>query len=109
MAAPAARQLIAERSTLYNFRVAIQSFSDADTQALFTAGKSKRFASIAGVATRKLSQLDAAPSINFMKSPPGNDLKEYDGAWHVRINQQWRLTFKWGDAGPYDVLIKDPH
>lgn len=44
-----------------------------------------------------------------MKAPPGNDLKEYDGAWHVRVNQQWRLTFKWGDSGPYDVKIEDPH
>ncbi|MBS0445564.1 MAG: type II toxin-antitoxin system RelE/ParE family toxin [Proteobacteria bacterium] len=41
--------------------------------------------------------LDAAPSLNFMKAPPGNDLKEYGGAWHVRINDQWRLTFKWGE------------
>jgi len=45
----------------------------------------------------------------FMKAPPGNDLKEYDGAWHVRINGQWRLTFKWGPSGPFDVLIEDPH
>ena len=57
----------------------------------------------------KLAQLDAAPSLNFMKVPPGNDMKEYDGAWHVRINDQWRLTFKWGENGPYDVLIEDPH
>ena len=42
-------------------------------------------------------------------APPGNDLKEYDGAWHVRINDQWRLSFKWGESGPYDVLIEDPH
>ena len=89
--------------------MAIQSFSDADTETLYTTGKCKGFANIAGVATRKLAQLDAAPSLNFMKSPPGNDLKEYEGALHVRINQQWRLTFKWGEAGPYDVLIEDPH
>jgi toxin HigB-1 len=44
-----------------------------------------------------------------MKAPPGNELKEYDGAWHVRINVPWRLTFKWGDSGLYDVLIEDPH
>ena len=60
-------------------------------------------------AIRILAQLDAAPSVSFMKAPPGNDLKEYDGAWHVRINDQWRLTFKWGESGPYDVLIEDPH
>ena len=89
--------------------MAIQSFSDADTQELFTTGKCKRFAAIAAAAIRKLTQLDSAPTTNFMKLPPGNDLKFYDDAWHVRINRQWRLTFKWSDAGPYDVLIEDPH
>ncbi len=89
--------------------MAIQSFLCADTQALFEAGRSARFANIKKVAERKLAQLAAAPSLNFMKAPPGNDLKEYDGAWHVRINDQWRLVFKWGASGPYDVLIDDPH
>ncbi|HEY1128248.1 MAG TPA: type II toxin-antitoxin system RelE/ParE family toxin [Roseateles sp.] len=89
--------------------MSIQSFACAETQALFTTGKSAQFANIKKVAERKLAQLDAAPSLNFMKSPPGNDLKEYDGAWHVRINDQWRLTFKWGDSGPYDVKVEDPH
>lgn len=87
----------------------IQSFMDAETQALFTTGKSRRFVNIRSVAERKLAQLDAAPSVNFMKAPPGNDLKEYDGAFHVRINDQRRLTFKWGVNGPYDVVIEDPH
>jgi proteic killer suppression protein len=89
--------------------MSIQSFECGDTEALFTTGKCKRFANIAKVATRKLAQLDAATRIEDMKAPPGNDLKEYDGAWHVRVNQQWRLTFKWGDSGPYDVKIEDPH
>jgi proteic killer suppression protein len=89
--------------------MSIQSFSCVDTQALFETGRSARFASIKSVAERKLAQLNAAPSLGFMRAPPGNDLKEYDGAWHVRINDQWRLTFKWGDSGPFDVLIEDPH
>lgn len=89
--------------------MSIQGFSCFDTQALFETGKSAKFGNIKTVAERKLAQLDAAPSLNFMKVPPGNDLKEYDRAWHVRINDQWRLTFKWGDGGPYDVLIEDPH
>jgi proteic killer suppression protein len=89
--------------------MAVQSFSCADTQALFETGKSARFANIKEVAVRKLTQLNAAPTLGFLRMPPGNDLKEYDGAWHIRINQQWRLTFKWGDSGPYDVLIEDPH
>lgn len=89
--------------------MSIQSFSCVDTQALFETGKSARFANIKSVAERKLAQLNAAPSLGFMRAPPGNDLKEYDGAWHVRINDQWRMTFKWGDSGPFDVLIEDPH
>ena len=89
--------------------MAIQSFSCVNTQLLFTTGRSAKFANIKTVAERKLVQLDAAPSIEFMRAPPGNDLKEYDGAWHVRINDQWRLTFKWGESGPFDVLIEDPH
>lgn len=89
--------------------MSIQSFSCIDTQALFETGKSARFANIKSVAERKLAQLNAAPSLGFMRAPPGNDLKQYDGAWHVRINDQWRLTFKWGDSGPFDVLIEDPH
>ena len=89
--------------------MSIQSFACPDTEGLFTTGKCRRFVNIKSVAERKLAQLDAAPSVNFMKAPPGNDLKEYDGAWHVRINDQWRLTFKWGESGSYDVLIEDPH
>ena len=89
--------------------MSIQNFSCVDTRALFETGKSARFANVKKAAERKLAQLDAAPSLNFMKAPPGNDLKEYDGAWHVRINDKWRLTFKWGDSGPYDVLIEDTH
>lgn len=53
----------------------IQSFSCPDTEQLFTSGKNAKFANIRDVATRKLTQLDAAPSLGFMKSPPGNDLK----------------------------------
>ena len=87
----------------------IQSFACRETQTLFTTGKSRRVRNNKSVAERKLAQLDAAPSVNFMKVPPGNDLKEYEGAWHVRINDQWRLSFKWGESGPYDVLIEDPH
>ena len=89
--------------------MSIQSFSCADTLALFTTGRSARFANIKKVAERKLAQLDAAPSLNFMKAPPGNDLKEYDGAWHVRINDQWRVCFEWRADGAYRVEIVDYH
>jgi len=89
--------------------MSIQSFACPDTRQLFVTGRSARFSGMASVAMRKLTQLDNAPSLNFMRMPPGNDLKSYDGAWHVRINRQWRLTFKWGESGPHDVKIEDPH
>jgi proteic killer suppression protein len=80
--------------------MAIRSFSCAYTQQLFTTGKCARFANIRDVAIRKLTMLDAAPTLGFMRMPPGNDLKQYDDAWHVRINQQWRMTFKWVTTAP---------
>jgi len=89
--------------------MSIQSFVSEATQELFTTGRSARFANIKKVAERKLTQLDAASTVEFMRAPPGNDLKWYDDAWHVWINEQWRLTFKWGDNGPFDVLIEYPH
>jgi proteic killer suppression protein len=107
--ASAQKKLTVNRITDNIFAMAIQSFSCAATEALFTTGVSRRFVNIKAMAERKLAQLDAAPSLLFMKAPPGNDLKEYNGVWHVRINRQWRLCFKWGPNGPYDVHIDDPH
>ena len=89
--------------------MSIQSFSCKETEQLFLTGKSSKFSNIRNVAERKLIQLDSAPSINFMMAPPGNELKEYAGFWHVRINDQWRLKFKWSESGPYEVIISDPH
>lgn len=89
--------------------VTIKSFSDADTEAIFKTGKNRRFAAIVNVATRKLTQLNAAVINDDMGSPPGNDLKLYDDFWHVRINDQWRLAWKWGADGPEQVKIYDPH
>ena len=91
--------------------MAIRSFADADTEQLFRDGANKRFAAITKAATRKLQQLDSAPTVGFMRLPPGNDLKFYDDAWHLRINRQWRLTFQWDEAAgaPFKVVIEDLH
>lgn len=91
----------------------IRSFRCKDTQALFETGKSRRFFGVARVATRKLAQLDAAQTLGFLRSPPGNRLEAPHGAragQHcIRINDQFRVCFRWGDDGPEDVEIVDYH
>ena len=91
----------------------IKSFRCKETQKLFETGRSKRFGSITKVATRKLAQLDAAETLEFLRSPPGNRLEELkgdrDGKHSIRINDQWRACFRWTEAGPADVEIVDYH
>jgi proteic killer suppression protein len=91
----------------------IQGFRCKDTQALFEGEHPRRFRAIETVATRKLAMLDAAKTLEFMRSPPGNRLEalkgDRAGQWSVRINDQWRLCFVWTDAGPDAVEIVDYH
>lgn len=91
----------------------IQSFKCGDTQALFETGKSRRFANIKDVAERKLTQLAAATTLEFLRSPPGNHLEALSsdriGQHSVRINKQWRVCFVWTAEGPADVEIVDYH
>jgi toxin HigB-1 len=91
----------------------IKGFRCADTRALFETGKSKRFGAIITVATRKLTQLDAAATLEFLKSPPGNHLEALKGdrknQYSIRLNDQWRICFRWTTAGPEDVEIVDYH
>ena len=91
----------------------IKSCWSADTRKLFETGKSKRFRAILTVATRKLTQLDAAATLEFLRSPPGNHLEalkgDRKGQRSIRINDQWRICFRWTAAGPEDVEIADYH
>ena len=91
----------------------IKSFRCAETQALFETGKSRRFSGVANVAMRKLAQLDAAETLEFLRAPPGNRLEalrgDRAGQHSVRINDQYRLCFRWTTSGPEDVEIVDYH
>ena len=91
----------------------IQSFKCKDTLALYEGKSPRRFRALLSVAERKLSQLDAAQTLDFMKAPPGNHLEalkgDRKGQHSVRINDQWRICFVWTDTGPIDVEIVDYH
>lgn len=91
----------------------IKGFRCADTKALFETGKSKRFSNVANVAARKLAQLDAASTLEFLRSPPGNRLEALvgnrKGQYSIRINDQFRICFRWTTEGPTDIEIVDYH
>lgn len=91
----------------------IQSFSDKDTEALFHDEKNKRFHQISRVSLRKLIQLNQARKLDDLRVPPGNCLEVLRGdrlGYHsIRINQQWRIVFKWTEQGPAEVRITDYH
>ena len=91
----------------------IKSFKCSDTRKLFETGKSKRFGSIVKVAARKLTQLEAAATLEFLRSPPGNRLEalhgDREGQHSIRVNDRWRICFRWTAAGPEDVEIVDYH
>jgi proteic killer suppression protein len=91
----------------------IQSFANRDTAQLFHEERNRRFSAIARVALRKLIQLNQAGQLPDMAVPPGNRLEalrgNLRGCHSIRINNQWRLVFRWTAKGPAEVGIKDYH
>lgn len=91
----------------------IQTFADRDSLELFRTEKSRRFNAIARVALRKLIQLNRAGRLMDMSVPPGNRLEALKGdlvGFHsIRINDQWRIVFRWTESGPAEVRIADYH
>jgi toxin HigB-1 len=91
----------------------IISFGDKDTEELFQTEGNRRFATIARVAARKLTAVNAAEQLLDLAVPPGNRLEALRGkgeGWHsIRINDQWRIVFRWTDRGPESVAIVDYH
>ena len=91
----------------------IQSFKCKDSLALYEGKSPRRFKALVKVAERELAQLDAAQTLAFLKAPPGNHLEalkdDRKGQYSIRINDQWRICFKWTEVGPADVEIADYH
>jgi len=103
--------------TLITYDVTIQcvikTFKCADTQALSKGEQVKRFVNIAAVARRKLRQLEIADRLDDLRVPPGNRLEalkgDRAGQHSIRVNDQFRVCFRWTDAGVEDVEIVDYH
>lgn len=91
----------------------IIDFRCQDTQALMLGRRVARFANMEAVAMRKLAQLNAATSLEFLRIPPGNRLEALQGPrkgqHSIRINDQWRLCFVWVDGHASQVEIVDYH
>ncbi len=96
--------------------MAIKSFSDKVTEDFFISGQVRKgigWTSVSRIAKRKLDILHYASELKDLKAMPGNrleflkgNLKEYCS---IRINDQWRVIFKWTDFGVNDVSITDYH
>ncbi len=90
----------------------IESFCDKDTLE-FQGRCPRHWLAIRKAAERKLAQLDAAASLAFLRVPPGNRLEalqgDRSGQWSIRINDQWRICFRWSDGNARDVEIVDYH
>ena len=91
----------------------ISSFKCSDTEALFNGKRVAHFLNIQIVALRKLAMLNRAENLGDLRIPPNNKLEQLKrdriGQWSIRINDQWRVCFRFEGGHAYDVEIVDYH
>lgn len=91
----------------------IKTFADKDTEALFSRSRMRRWVNIEAVARIKLNMINAATTLEDLRSPPGNRLEalkdDRKGQHSIRVNAQYRVCFTWKDGDAYDVEICDYH
>lgn len=91
----------------------IRSFADRDRAYLASRSAKRLDSRIHKAANRKLHLLDAATTLDVLRVPPGNRLEALEGdragQHSIRINDQWRICFRWTDAGAEDVAVVDYH
>ena len=94
----------------------IVSFRDEETELIWIGRFSKKIklpTQLHNLARRKLRMIAAAPVIDILKVPPNNRLEQLKGKrkgqWSIRINDQWRICFKWQNGNAHDVEITDYH
>ena len=91
----------------------IRGFRDRETERFFAGEFVQDFQGFADQATRRLTVLDNTESVRDLAGLPSNRLEslagDRAGQYSIRINRQWRICFRWGDDGPFDVEIVDYH
>lgn len=92
----------------------IKSFKNKETEKIFNREYSEKYpGNVQRISMRKLWMLDAAPDLYSLRVPPGNRLEPLhgirDGQYSIRINEQWRICFRWHDGDAFDVEIVDYH
>ena len=91
----------------------IKTFADKDTEALFNGTRVRRFVNVEGPARRKLEYLNAAGTLGDLRVPPGNRLEALKGSragqHSIRVNDQFRVCFRWKGGDAYEVEITDYH
>jgi proteic killer suppression protein len=92
----------------------IVSFGDPETERIWAGEQSRRLPpDIQATALRKLRLINAARKVDDLRVPPGNRLERLHGSragqWSIRINDQWRIVFRWSEGGAEDVAIVDYH
>ncbi len=94
----------------------IVSFRDTETELIWEGRFSKKIrlpSSLHNIARRKLRMIAAATMLEILRIPPNNRLEalkgDRSGQWSIRINNQWRICFKWQDGNAYEVEITDYH
>jgi len=95
-------------------RSVLQSFGDRETERVWRRATVRKFHGLLQrIGLRKLAVLDAADTLADLRIPPGNRLEKLhgdrDGQHGIRINDQWRICFRWTKAGPEQVTITDYH
>lgn len=105
---------LTQRTNSVSIAPVIVSFADSQTEALFRRERVKRIdPRIQRVALRKLVLLNNAASLDDLRVPPGNRLEalkgDRAGQHSIRINDQWRVVFKWEDGHAHEVEIIDYH
>lgn len=105
--------MVTDSNAMRYYLVVIVSFADKETERLAAGYRVRGFVAIERVARRKLRQLEIAGRLEDLRVPPGNRLEvlkgNRKGQMSIRINDQWRVCFRWTDAGPADVEIVDYH